>query len=76
MTEKNREGGPRRNASSAKQSRGQKVWSAIQSNVSGYFINKNTHHESTRQREAMKYLRENCHHRIKCSVANFLVALM
>ena len=25
---------------------------------------------------AQKYLRENCYHRIKCSVANFLAALM
>ena len=76
MTEKVREGGPRRNAFSAKQSRGQKVWSAIQSNVSVYPIDKNTHHESTRQREATKYLRENYHHRIQCSVANSLATLM
>ena len=56
MTEKVGEGGPKRNASLAKQSRGQNVWSVIQSNVLGYPINKNTHHESTGQREAMKYL--------------------
>ena len=36
----------------------------------------NTHHESTGQREVMKYLRESCHYRIKCSVANFLITLM
>ena len=41
------EGGPRRNASSVEQSRGQKVWFAIQSNVSGDSIDKDTHHEST-----------------------------
>ena len=76
MTEKVGEGGPKRNASSAKQSRGQNVWSVIQSNVLGYPINKNTHHESTGQREAMKYLRESCHHHIKCSVANSLAPLM
>ena len=52
------EGGLRRNASLAKQSRGQKVWSAIQSNVLGDSIDKGTHHESTGQREAMTYLRE------------------
>ena len=52
------EGGLRRNASLAKQSRGQKVWSTIQSNVSGDSIDKGTHHESIGQREAMKYLRE------------------
>ena len=76
MTEKVREGGPRRNAFSAKQSRGQKVWSAIQSNVSVYPIDKNTYHESTGQRETMKYLRESCHYCIKCSAANSLSALM
>ena len=47
MTEKIGEGGPRRNASSAKQSRGQKVWSTIQSNVLGYSIDKRIPHEST-----------------------------
>ena len=45
------EGGPRRNASLAEQSRGQKVWSAIQSNVSEDSIDKDTYHESTGQRE-------------------------
>ena len=40
MTKKVREGGLRRNASSAKQSRCQKVWSAIQSNVLGCPIDK------------------------------------
>ena len=76
MTEKVGEGGPKRNASSAKQSRGQNVWSVIQSNVLGYPINKNTHHESTGQREAMKYLRESWYHRIEYSVTNSLAALM
>ena len=36
----------------------------------------NAHHESTGQREAMKYLRERCNHCIKCSMANSLTALM
>ena len=40
------EGSPRRNASSAKQNRGQKVWSAIQGNISGDSIDMDTHHES------------------------------
>ena len=35
-----------------------------------------THHESTGQRETMKYLRESCYHRIECSIANSLAALM
>ena len=52
------EGGPRRNASSTEQNRGQKVWSAIQSNILGDSVDKGTHHESTGQREAVKYLRE------------------
>ena len=76
MTEKVGKGELRRNVFSAKQSKGQKVWSAIQSNVLGYLIDKNTHHESTGQREVMKYLRESCHHYIKCSTANSLAALM
>ena len=60
----------------AKQSRGQKVWSAIQSNALGYPIDKNTHHESIGQRESMKYLREKCYHYIKCFAANSLAVLM
>ena len=43
------EGGPRRNAFSAEQSRVLKVWSAIQDNVSGDYIDKDTHHEDTGQ---------------------------
>ena len=70
------EGGPRRNASSAKQSRSSKVWSAIYGNISRDFIDKDTHHEGTGQRETMKYLRESCCHRIKCFVANSLIVLM
>ena len=70
------EGGPRRNASSAEQSRGQKVWFTIQSIVPRDFIDKDTHHESTGQRESMKYLRESYYHYIECSVANSLAILM
>ena len=68
-----REGGPRRDAFSAKQSRGQKVQSSIQINVLGVFIDKDARHGSM---GAMKYLRESCYHRIKCSIANSLTALM
>ena len=68
--------GPRRNASSAEQNRGQKWWFAIQSNISGYPLDKDTQYGSTGQREAMKYLRKICHHRIKYSTANSLAALM
>ena len=70
------EGGPRRNASSVEQGKGQKVWSAIQSNILGDSIDKDTYPESTRQREAMKYLRESCYHRIEYSVANSLTTLI
>ena len=70
------EGSPRRNASSVEQSRGPNVWSAFQSNISRDSIDKNTDHKGTRQRETMKYLKESCYHHIKCSVTNFLTALM
>ena len=63
------------NAFSAEQSRGKKVWSAIESNVPGDSIDNDTHHESTGQRGTMKYLRESCYHRIECSVANSLTVL-
>ena len=58
------------NAFSAEQSRGQKMWSAIESNVPGDSIDNDTHHESTGQRGTMKYLRESCYHRIEYSVTN------
>ena len=64
------------NASSTKQSRGPKVWSAIQGNVPGNSIDKDKHHRSAGQREVLKYLRESCYHCIECSVANSLAALM
>ena len=44
------------------------------SNVLGDSIDKDIHHESTGQRKVMKYLRENCYHRIECSIANSLAA--
>ena len=70
------EGGPRRNVSSTKQNKGQKVWSVIQNNVPRDSIDKDTHHGSTSQRGTMKYLRKSCYHRIKCFIANSLVTLM
>ena len=70
------EGGPRRNAFLAKQSRGQKVWSAIQSNVPGDSIDKDTYYRSTRQKGTMKYLRESYYHHIEYSVTNSLTALI
>ena len=66
----------RRNASLAEQNRGQKVWSAIKSNVLENSIDKDKYQEGPGQREAIKYLRESCYHDIECSVANLLAALM
>ena len=66
----------RRNASSAEQSRGQKVRSAIKSNVPDNSIDEDKYQEGTRQMEAMKYLRESCYYHIECSATNSLAALM
>ena len=71
-----REGYPMRNTSSAEQSQGQKVWFAIKSNVSNNSTSDDKYQERIGQREAMKYLRENCYHRIECFAANSLAALM
>ena len=70
------EGDLRRNASSAEQSRGSKVWSAIQGNVLRDSIDNDTHHEGTGQRGTMKYLRESCNYYIEYYVANSLAVLM
>ena len=70
------EGGLRRDASSIEQSRGPKVWFAIQGNVPRDSIDKDTHYESIGQKEAIKYLKERCYHRIEWSVTNSLAALM
>ena len=47
----------RMNASSTRQSRGQKMWFDIKSNISNDSIDKDKYLEGTRQREAMKYLK-------------------
>ena len=70
------EGSPRRNASSTKQSRGQKEWSAIRSYALDDSTGKDKHQEGIGQREAKKYLRECYYHHIKGSAANSLTALM
>ena len=41
-------GGPRRNASSVRQSRGQRMWFAIKSNVADYSMDKDKYQEETR----------------------------
>ena len=50
--------------------------SAINSNVPNNSTNEDKYQEGTGQREAMKYLRESCYHRIECSAANSLTVLM
>ena len=70
------ESDPRRDATLADKSQGPKLWSAIQGNVSGNSIGKDTHPEGTGQMRTMKYLRENDYHHIEYSVANSLAALM
>ena len=67
------EGDPRRDASLDKQGRVQKVRPVIQSNILGVFINKDARHGGM---GAMKYLRESYYHRIECSVANSLTAII
>ena len=49
---------PRMNASSARQSRGQKVRSDIKSNIPDDSTDEDKYQEGTRQREAKKYLKE------------------
>ena len=51
------EGSPRRNASLAEQSQGQKVLSDTKSNVPNDYPDKDKHPQGTGQREAMKYLK-------------------
>ena len=48
---------PRMNASSARQSQGQKMWFEIKSNVPNDSTDDDKYPEGTRQREAMKYLK-------------------
>ena len=67
---------PRRNTSSDKRNTDQSVYPIIQGNILGNSINKDVRYKRTGGMEAKKYLRENCYHRIECSVANFLATLM
>ena len=60
----------------SKRSGGQKVYSIIQGDVPGSSINEDMLCEHTGQMGAEKYLKESYHHRIECSVANSLAALM
>ena len=53
-----------------------KCISYVQSDFSGNSTDKDMYYERIGEMEAQKYLRESCYHRIECSVANFLAALM
>jgi len=52
-----REGGPKMNASSANQVRGQKKWSTVQGNVPGSSVGMDGHYKNIGQGEVLKYLR-------------------
>jgi len=69
-------GYPRRNIPSAKCNEDQDVPSIIQGDVPGGSIDKDMHYDHKGRMRARKYLRKCCCHRIKCSAANFLIALM
>ena len=47
-----------------------------QSDLPRSFSDRYVYHKCTRKRGTPKYLRENCYHRIKCSVTNFPTALV
>ena len=65
-----------RNIPSAKRSKNQNVCPIIQGDIPGSSIDKDMHYECTGEMKAKKYLRKSYYHRIKCFVANSLVALM
>ena len=76
MNERAGEDRLRRSIFSVKQSRDQKVCFVIQSDILGSSIDKDMHYERIGQMGVEKYLRESCYHRIECSAANSLAALM
>ena len=76
MNERTGEDRLRRSIFSVKQSRDQKVCFVIQSDILGSSIDKDMHYERIGQMGVEKYLRESCYHRIECSAANSLAALM
>ena len=47
-----------------------------QSDLLGSFNNRDVRHKRTRKMGIQKYQRESCYHRIECSIANSLAALM
>ena len=69
-------GCPRRNIPSAKHNEDQDVPPDIQGDVPEVSIDKYMHYECIGKMRARKYLKKGYCHCIKCSVANFLTALM
>ena len=67
----------RKSISSAKQGRGQKVSSIIQSDIPGSSVDKDICTVNVRDKVGVeKYLRKNCYHRIECFAGNSLAAFM
>ena len=52
------------------------IYSIVQSDLPGNFIDRDMNYERVRGMEAQKYLKESCDHRIEYSVVNSLVELM
>ena len=65
----------RRNTSD-KRNIDQSVYPIIQCDILGNSTDKDMHYERIGGMGVKKYLRENCYHRIECSIANSLTALM
>ena len=76
MTVKAGKGGLRRNIPSARWNEDKNVCPIIQGDVLGGSIDKDMYYERIEGVGARKYLRESCCHRIECSVANSLAALI
>ena len=52
------------------------VYPIVQGDLLGNSTNRNVHYKCIRGMEAQNCLGKGCYHCIKCSVANFMVALM
>ena len=76
MGENAEEGKLRRCISSAKRNKGQKECLVIQGDHPGNSNDNVIRHECTGQLRGGKCIRESCYHRIECSAANSLTALM
>ena len=52
------------------------MYSNDQSDLPRNSIDRAVHHEHMRRKGTQKYLRKSCYHRIECTAATFLAALM